>query len=204
MSALRRPSGQIRPVTVNTGRKEIVASDKKIKDDQTETIKKVNEQIAEQTKTITDLGKTIEGLKVTITQLETGRKHYQDEFSKTNTELHNMTQLKNKLQAQIDAATVDAKLKIIQDQVNELTREKDDLDKQILDKDTQIDELKTEVDDLKTKLASKSSSDGHRKDTKKSKPRKTDEEYKAERERENRKRIQELLRLLQETVHFPV
>jgi peptidoglycan hydrolase CwlO-like protein len=122
-----------------------------------------------------------------------------------------MTELNKKLQARIDAATTDDALKIVQDQIKELTREKADLDKQILDvdkqirdKDVEIAKWKNEVHDLKTKKASKSSSDGHRKDTEKIKPRKTDEEYKAERERENRKRIQELLRLLQETVHFPV
>ena len=105
----------------------------------------------------------------------------------------------------------DDALKVVKDQINALTREKGDLDKQILDidkqirdKDKEIDKLKTEVDDLKTKNASKSSSDGHRKDTKKSKPRKTDEEYKAERERENRTRIEELLQKLQKLVHFPV
>ncbi len=112
--------------------------------------------------------------------------------------------MKKKLEAQLATKNPDDVLKVVKEQLDELTREKGDLDKRILDKDNQIDELKTEVDKLKTKLASKSSSDDHRKETKKTKPRKTDEEYKAERERDSRKSIEELLKKLQELVHFPV
>jgi chromosome segregation ATPase len=186
------------------GLEATVSSDKKIHDDQVKTIKQCNEQIAEQAKNITDLGETIKGLKDTITQVETGRKHYQDEFQNKNTELHNMTQLKNKLQEQIDAATPAAALKVVQDQVVALTQEKSDLDKRILDKGKEIGDLKTEIDKLQTQLASRSSSDDRRKDTKQSKPRKTDAEHKAEFQSKNRELLQELLRQLLEQVDIPV
>jgi hypothetical protein len=130
--------------------------------------------------------------------------HYLTEFQTKNTELHVMTELKKKLETQIAAGSPVAVLTVVQDQVVALTQEKSYLDKQILDKDNQIDKLKTEVDKLQTQLASKSSSNDHRKDKKKTKPHKTDDEYKAERERDNRTRIEELLKKLQELVHFPV
>jgi chromosome segregation ATPase len=127
-------------------------------------------------KTITGLNETIKGLNNTIKQVEDGRKHYQNEFQTKNTELHTMTQLKKQLEEQIAVGTPVAVLKVVQDQVVTLTHEKGDLDKRILDKDKQIGELKTEIDKLQTQLASNSSSDDHRKDTKKTKPRKTDKE----------------------------
>jgi chromosome segregation ATPase len=168
------------------------------------TIKTNNEKIAEQAKTITDLDETIKGLKDTMKQVEDGRKHYQSEFQTKNTELHNMTQLKNQLEKQIAAGSPVVALTVVQDQVVALTQEKSDLDKQILDKDKQIDELKTEVDKLQTQLASKSSSDDHREDTKNTKPRKTQAEHKAEFQSKNQQLLEELLKQLREKVDIPV
>jgi hypothetical protein len=130
---------------------------------------------ATEAKSTTYLGETIKGLNDTIRQKEQGRMHYLTEFQTKNTELHDMTELKKKLESQIAAGSPAAALTVVQDQVVALTQEKSDLDKQILDKDNQIDKLKTELD-----------------------------AYKAERERDNRTRIEELLKKLQELVHFPV
>jgi chromosome segregation ATPase len=127
------------------GLEATVSSDKKIKDDQVETIKKSNETIAEQAKNITDLGETIKGLQETNKQVEEGRKEFQTKFQTANIDLHSMTQLRDKLQKQKDAVTTDGTMKVLQDQVNTLTREKGDLDKRILDKDEQIDELSSLV-----------------------------------------------------------
>lgn len=176
----------------------------KIKDDQAETIKKGNETIAEQVKTITDLGETIKGLQETNKQIEEGRKQFQTKFESANTDLHSMTQLRDKLQAQIAAKNPADALKVVQDQVDELTHEKGDLDKRILDKDKEIGDLKTEIDKLQTQLASRSSSDDHRKDTKKTQPRKTDAEQKSEFQSKNRKLLEELLKQLREKVDIPV
>jgi chromosome segregation ATPase len=150
-----------------------IVSHEKTRDDHVVTIQRNNEVITEKEKAIKDLNETIKGLQETNKQVEDGRKHYQTEYQTKNTELHNMTQMNIKLQAQIAAGNPAAELTVVQDQVNELTR---DLDKRILDKDRQIIELNTEIDKLKTQLASQSSSDDHRKDTKNTKPRKTQSE----------------------------
>jgi chromosome segregation ATPase len=163
-----------------------------------------NEMIAEQAKTITDCKETIKGLQEMNKTVEEGRQNFQNKYQTANTELHNITQLKDKLQAQIDAATTDGTMKVLQDQVNTLTREKGDLDKRILDKDKQIDEFGTEIHKLQTQLASMSSSDDHREYTKKTKSRKTDAEHKAEFQSKNRELLEELLRQLREQVNIPV
>jgi hypothetical protein len=64
--------------------------------------------------------------------------------------------------------------------------------------------LNTEIDKLKTQLASQSSSDDHRKDTKNTKPRKTQAEHKAELQSQNQKRLEYLLKQLRDAVDIPV
>ena len=177
--------------------KSTIAAHEKTRDEQVQTIKTGNEKIAQQEKEVIDLNEAIKNIQETNKQIEEGRKQYQTKFESANTDLHKMTQLRDKLQAQINANTTDGAMKVLQDQVNDLTRENGDLDKK-------INALNHEVDKLQTQLASRSSSDDHRKDANKSKSRKTDAEHKAEFQSKNRELLQELLKQLRKQVDIPV
>ncbi len=101
----------------------------------------------------------------TLQRVEDQKKHYIGEYTAKSAELATMTDLKGKLQAQIDGLNTGTSTQILQKQISDLIHEKGEVDKKYAlleveksDLQKNIDKLTAENGSLKTQLKNSSTS----------------------------------------------
>jgi chromosome segregation ATPase len=106
-------------------------------------------------KTITDQTSSIKTGNAQLANCQNQLKYYTDQYQTTHKELTAMTKLRDDLKVLVDAKTTDAAFTALKGQFDDVTHEKNELDKRIFDLDMQIVDLHNQIDDLKKQLSSK-------------------------------------------------
>jgi chromosome segregation ATPase len=90
----------------------------------------------------------------TLQRVEDQKKHYIDEYTAKSAELATMTDLKDKLQAQIAAFQTGNTTKVLQDQLDDLFHKKGEVDKKYALLEVEKDDLKSTIDKLTAEIKS--------------------------------------------------
>jgi chromosome segregation ATPase len=146
----------------------------------------------------------------TLQKVEGQKKHYIDEYTAKSAELATMTDLKEKLQAQIAAVPTGNTTKVLQDQLDDLFHKKGEVDKKYalleVEKDDlkmTIDKLTAEINSLQTQLTNSSTS-SHVQGPSVNVKILTEQERQDELKKVHATLMETLLKQLMEKVDFPV